>query len=396
MFNSTIWFLFILAIGFTACQPKETEEINPSSNNEYLVGNRLVGEYTASQISSRLFGMDELLGVAATYPVRVHRIVYKTPNADSTMLEASGALIIPGTGKIRGVVSLQHGTIVNDNDAPSNYRRGSEAYSYGSALASAGYVVVCPDYIGYGASKNVPHPYEHRQTLASASLNMLRASREFLRANNVPFEKLFISGYSEGGFATMSMQKMLEEKFPGEFPLTASTCGAGAYHKSRFMSHVINETTAGQADFNRSYVWVLLTYDRLYKLNRPAGFYFKEPYAAEVQARQSGANVAVSLNTTFTEGFRKGIMDGSDTGFIKAVKDNDVHDWKPQTPTRLYHGDADQYVFYFNSESALAAMQKRGAAQVELVRLPGHNHETGVLEYAKGTFDFFARFSPAK
>ncbi len=396
MFNSTIRHLLILALGFTACQPEQTEEINPSSNNQYLVSNRLVGEYTASQISSRLFGLDALLGVAATYPVRVHRIVYKTPNTDSTLIEASGALITPATGNIRGVVSLQHGTIVNDNDAPSNYQRGSEAYSYGSALASSGYVVVCPDYIGYGASKNVPHPYEHRQTLASASLNMLRASREFLRANDIPFEKLFISGYSEGGFATMSLQKMLEEKFPGEFPLTASSCGAGAYHKSRFMNHVISETTAGQVDFNRSYVWVLLTYDKLYKLNRPASFYFKEPYAAEVQARQSGANVAVSLNTTFAEGFKKGIADGSDAGFINAVKDNDVHDWKPQTPTRLYHGDDDQYVFYFNSESALAAMQKRGATQVELVRLPGRNHETGVLEYAKGTFDFFAKFSPAK
>lgn len=394
MFHSASWFLLILVLGFTACQPKDGEAVNPNANNQYLTGSRLIGEYSASQISSRLFGLDALLGV--THPVRAHRIVYKTPNADSSMIEASGALLVPVTGKVRGVISLQHGTIVNDSDAPSNYQRGSEAYTFGSALASAGYVVVCPDYIGYGASKSVPHPYEHRQTLASASLNMLRASREFMRANNVPFEKLFISGYSEGGFATMSLQKMLEEQFPGEFPLTASSCGAGAYHKSRFMNHVVNETTAGQADFNRSYVWVLLTYDRVYKLNRPIGAYFKEPYATEIQTRQSGANVAVSLNTTFTENFSRGIREGSDAAFINAVKDNDVHDWKPQTPTRLYHGDDDQYVFYFNSEDAAAAMRKRGATQVELVRLPGRNHASGVLEYAKGTFDYFAAFSPAK
>lgn len=392
MLNSAFWLLFVLAVGFTACNSKETEEIKPGTNNRHLVSDRLIGEYTARQVSSRLFGADVLLGVPAKYPVRVHRIVYKTPNADSTMIEASGALLVPVTGQVRGVVSLQHGTIVNDSDAPSNYQRGSESYTYGSALASAGYVVVCPDYIGYGASKNVPHPYEHRQTLASASMDMLRASREFMRANGVAFEKLFISGYSEGGFATMSLQKMLEEQFPGEFPLKASTCGAGAYHKSRFMDYVINEQTAGQADFNRSYVWVLLTYDRVYRLNRPASSYFKEPYAAAIQGQQQRADVAVSLSNTFAESFRKEVNDGSDKGFINAVKDNDVHDWKPQTPTRLYHGDADQYVFYFNSEDALAAMRKRGSTQVELVRLAGANHETGVLGYAKGTFDFFAGF----
>jgi predicted peptidase len=41
-----------------------------------------------------------------------------------------------------------------------------------------------------------------------------------------------ITGYSEGGFATMALQKKMEEQFPNEFNLVTSSCGAGAYNKT--------------------------------------------------------------------------------------------------------------------------------------------------------------------
>ena len=75
---------------------------------------------------------------------------------------------------------MQHGTILSDNDAPSYFGSGSEAYSFGSVFASQGYIIAAPDYIGYGASKELPHTYEHRNGLATASLDMLRAARDFL------------------------------------------------------------------------------------------------------------------------------------------------------------------------------------------------------------------------
>lgn len=37
-----------------------------------------------------------------------------------------------------------------------------------------------PDYLGYGASSNYPHPYEHRETLASTSFDMIMAVKENL------------------------------------------------------------------------------------------------------------------------------------------------------------------------------------------------------------------------
>jgi len=387
-------FLLIAALIWQGCRNNEAAAPNPMQyaqpGNEYLVSARLLGEYTTSQISKRT-----LVPLPLQYSVRVYKVVYKTRNTDGTSLQASGSLLVPVTANNRipkGLISQQHGTITNDADAPSYYNPGSESYTFGSALASLGYAIACPDYIGYGESKQVPHPYEHRQSLASSSLDMIRAVHEFFGNNKITgFEKLFITGYSEGGFATLSLQKMIEEEFADDFNLVASSCGAGAYHKSRFMEYLVAQNTPGNSDFNRSYVYTLLTYNRVYGLNRPTTYYFKEPYAAEVQARQQDARINVSLSQAFTTEFKQAVLQPGNE-FARAVADNDVHDWKPETPTRLYHGTADTFVFYFNSESAYNAMRARGATQVTLVTLPNQDHESGVAGFALGTYQFFESF----
>ena len=50
------------------------------------------------------------------------------------------------------------------------------------------------------------------------------------------------------------------------------------------MKQIINDQSAGVDYINRLYVWVLLTYDRIYGLNQPLTYYFKEPYASQIQS----------------------------------------------------------------------------------------------------------------
>ena len=358
-----------------------------------LVSSSLLTEITAAQLRSRYTGTSAVLQFFIRYGVKVYRLDYNTTNTDGTKIKASGAVLIPSdVPTALPMLSLQHGTIQNDSDAPSYFGSGSEVYTFGSVLASQGYVIAAPDYIGYGASRDVPHPYEHRSSLATASLDMLRATREFLSEGNVNWDKrLYIAGYSEGGYATMALQKKIEEETNGEFNLVASSCGAGAYDKSAFMRQVVNERSSGSAYINRLYIWVLLTYNRIYGLNRPMSYYFREPYATQVTAKGKDADIGVSLNTTFTDSFKKAVLDGTDVEFLKAVQDNDIHDWKPRTPTRLFHGDADDTVLYLNSLNAYNAMQKRGASNVELVTLRGANHASGILGFITGTYSFFGQ-----
>jgi hypothetical protein len=99
--------------------------------------------------------------------------------------------------------------------------------------------------------------------------------------------------------------------------------------------------------------------------------------------------VNVSINLAFLDAFKKGVNDGTDTKFLDAVKENDVFDWAPKTETQLYHGDADQQVFYSNSVTAEKAMKAKGG-KVTLIPTPGGTHGSTLSDYAVGTFSFFS------
>lgn len=396
-FRSTLRFaLVILWLAWLAgCQTKTGTDPAPGAGNQYLVSSSLIGEYSREQLAARFSTgpVGAFTSFLLTHPVKVYRVVYKTKNTDGKEIQASGAVAVPNpTDKNLSfpLISEQHGTIRTDAAAPSYNAPDSETYFIGSLLASNGFIMVLPDFIGYGESKNLPHPYQHRATLASASLDMIRASKEFLKQENVNWnQKLFVAGYSLGGYATMALQKKIEEETGTEFNLVASSCGAGAYHESAFVDSLLNKKTHGIPLYNGLYTMVLVTINQVYNINRPLTYYLKEPYASAVAKDPFGANIPVSFNESITDAFRKGINDGTDTQFINAIKDNDIYDWKPRTPLQLYHGDADQQVFYFNSVNAYNAIKKRGVTSVEFFPLPGKGHAEGINDFLLGTYQFF-------
>ena len=356
-----------------------------------LVSSTFIGEYSPQALAGRVSGVP-LVGSLVRYPVRVYKLTYTTRNTDGQTITASGALLLPVAAGALPLLSYQHGTIRPDEEAraPSYYGASSEVYSAVSVLASTGYIVSAPDYIGYGASKALPHPYEHAASLASASLDMLRAAKEFCAREKLALNKKnFLLGYSEGGYATMALHKLMEEKAAAEFTVTASAPGAGAYHKTAFAKYVLNSTQP--LNFLSSYVWVLNTYNRVYGLNRPLTYYYQQPYAAQLQANLFGA-VPTLPDQLFTSAFRASILTNSDAALAAAFQDNDLYDWQPKAPLALFHGTDDDYVPYFNSEDAFKAMQARGATQVSLRPIPGANHFSAAPTYTLQAFAFISQF----
>eukprot|EP00481_Brizalina_sp_1-RS-2013_P002390 TRINITY_DN6265_c0_g1_i1.p1 TRINITY_DN6265_c0_g1~~TRINITY_DN6265_c0_g1_i1.p1 ORF type:complete len:113 (-),score=5.64 TRINITY_DN6265_c0_g1_i1:140-478(-) len=96
-----------------------------------------------------------------------------------------------------------------------------------------------PDYLGYGVSSNYPHPFQHRKTLGSTSFDMIMAVKEGLNfADNLIInDKLFITGYSEGGFATLALQKHIEEN--SNLEVTMSAPASGVYNSSAFFQEMM-------------------------------------------------------------------------------------------------------------------------------------------------------------
>ncbi|WP_234794921.1 alpha/beta hydrolase family protein [Hymenobacter arizonensis] len=385
--------LLVALLGAPACKsnsPEPTTEA-PAAEASVLTGSTLIGEYSTSVLAGRVQGVP-LAGSLVRYPIRAYRLTYRTKTPEGTETTASGAVLVPvGAGQLP-VLSYQHGTLEprSESQAPSYYATGSDVWSVVSVLASTGYVVSAPDYLGYGASKDLPHPYEHAASLASTSADMLRATREFCQQQKVDVnQKNFLLGYSEGGYATMALHKLLEEKYATTLPVTASAPGAGAYHKTAFARYILGATQP--LNFLTTYVWVLRTYDRIYALNRPFSFYYQEPYATRLQA-DPFAPVPSQQSQLFAPGFRQAVLNNTDASLAATLADNDIYDWKPRAPLALFHGTADDYVPFFNSQDAYDAMQKRGATQVELRPIPGGNHFTSATAYTLGAYAFIRQF----
>ena len=381
--------LFSIGILFGSCK-KETDVAPPAPENAYLVSADLIGTYQPADLGRRL-GNNPAVSLFTRFPVKVYKVTYRTVDAAGKEVQASGAAVVPVMNQPAALLSHQHGTITSESGAPSNYGSSSEVWSAGTVLASSGYVVSAPDYLGYGASKNIPHPYEHRATLASASRDMLRAVRELCEGQKAALNgQLFLTGYSEGGFATMSLHKLLEEEHADEFTVTASAPAAGAYDKTAFAKHILNSNQP--LSFINTYLWVLQTYNGVYGLDRPFSYYLNEPYATQVQQSGAQANVDQNPQKLFAPGFKAAVLNGTDAQLLQSFADNDVYDWKPTAPVALFHGTADDFVPFFNSQHAYDAMRRRGATAVELRPIQGGNHFSSAGPFALGMFSFFEQF----
>ncbi|GAB3511524.1 alpha/beta hydrolase family protein [Emticicia fontis] len=379
-----------LSVFVWSCDKTNTE---PTPQPTVLVKATLVHEYTKEQLLASLGAQGADFALFVRGGVKQYKIIYKTKNTDGTEIQASGALVVPnisGQTDPLPLASYQHGTIFSDDEAPSYFNAGGEG-TLASILSTIGYIVAAPDYIGYGSTNNLPHTYEHREGLATASLDMLRAAKEFIQQEKINWNnKVFIGGYSEGGYATMALQKKMEEEASGEFNLRASSCGAGAYNKTLSFKTIGSTGSLGDPTHNASYIWVILTYDRVYKLNRAMTSYFKEPYASQIQKDKQNVNISGSFNTLISDALKQSLANDSDTALANAVKDNDIFDWKPKTPTMLTHGMSDTYVPSFNTQTAYDAMTKRGATNVKLNLVANGTHGSSINRYLLDTLTFFA------
>lgn len=311
---------------------------------------------------------------AARNGIKFYRLTYQTLDTDGNRILASGLLAIPDTEQTQfSLISYQHGTILDNHDSPSSLDRNDEAKTAAAIFAGRGYAVAIPDYIGIGVAAGF-HPYLHAASEASASADFLLAVRAFAQSKGIKFDRrLCLVGLSQGGQATMALERLLESD-PGKygFEVAASAPISGPYE---FNSVFQNWLRNPQQITSPVTVRMLTSYNRSYHLALDWKTVFRQPYASAVDSMFDGRFTIIKiqilplrLQDLFTEDFLQQMIAGKGTLYEK-IQDNAVFSkWTPRAPVRFYHGKADTVIPYATSEQAYKLLKQRGA-KVQLVKI---------------------------
>ena len=325
-------FLLILALGSIGCDTPVPEEIEaPRVGRGATLSVTQVEIHSAEKITSDL----QAIGVplSARFSVAIYRLVYETVDPFGAVTRASGALLIPTpAAHALPLVSYQHGTIVQHVKAPS---LGGAERLIGLIFAADGYMAAMPDLLGLGDSPGL-HPYLHAAASASAVIDMLRATVDFAAANERALNgKLFLAGYSQGGYTAMAAHRVLESEYADEFVVTASAPMAGPYDLSGVMAEVV----LGHEPYPSPYFlpYTLLAYNAIYRLFERPSDYLTSPYDTQIPPLFDGGHSAGEINSLLPSIPRNMVRPEvlaafeSDPNhpFRTRLRENNVYDWAP-------------------------------------------------------------------
>jgi hypothetical protein len=372
----------------------------------------LAGNSTAGQFLT--------LATSLVCTVTVYHFEYYTVGAKAESTQASGALMIPsgtapGCTGPRPIVEYAHATTpdrtfnIADLSRPDN----DEGLLLAAAFAAQGYIVVAPNYAGYDTSTLGYHPYLVADQQSKDMIDALTAARRALSGTLAPPStdngRLFITGYSQGGFVAMATARAMQAAgaivtaaapmsgpyalaafgdavFSGEVDLSATlntTLLLGAYQHTYgniytqpaavFTAQYANgiETLLPSATpITTIYGQGLLPQFALFSATPPA------PEYASITPATTPANLAAAfaqgfgdpplLLNSYRQAYLQDAAAAPDGGFPtvttnqpaasptnalrQALRMNDLRDWIPTSPILLCGGEGDPDVFFFNAQ----------------------------------------------
>lgn len=352
--------------------------------------------------------LDFILPVDAIYGIRSYKIIYTTTDVFGEPTEVSGLITVPFDTEDELVFPLcvyNHGTSGTPQSVPS--RQGEFERNLINVFATNGYIMISPDYLGLGESEGI-HPYVHADSEAQAGRDMLLAVRSWLAEEEIPFNnQLFLTGYSQGGHASMALHRDLELN-PGDDDLivTAAAHLSGPYSISDVMTEIVTDNNSVTLPGYLAYTYV--SYNYVYQLYDDLSAVFVAPYLSPIQAFEAGTLTLNQVNqeltllleteqATFQDMLQDSIVEilasDSDHPMRLALEDNDVYEWAPEAPTVLVYCTADEQVPFRNAILADSVMTALGSTTVQLINGGEEDHGGCVSPAATFAVTIFSGFA---
>ncbi|MCW8397271.1 alpha/beta hydrolase [Legionella sp. PATHC038] len=331
-----------------------------------LVSYTDLGTLSKEAAQTILKKMPPLDGLEASYDVTLYKINYKTPAPDGHMTVASGLMAVPSVAADVGIVSYQHGTRFNHEDAPSRMKESDSIYP--ALFAShGGYLTVLPDYLGFGDNELMLHPYVQYETLASSSVNMLLAAKELAKIINIKVnEQLYVGGYSEGGFSSLVLFELLTKQYPN-IPVTAVALGSAPYDWDETMKFIMLDPGPRATAYLAYFFFSLQTYKNYWTdLNQ----IFVSPYNAIVPELFDGLHSSKEILDAlpqnpaliFQQEFFNAILEHTDGNSENLKNYFNHYDFSPTAPLLLVGTKGDKDVPYHGAELAYDQFTKYSSA----------------------------------
>lgn len=315
--------------------------------------------------------------VKTTSGFYLYRITYKTKNFKNNETLISGLLAIPHCKIIKGIVSYQHGTNPERGNAPS--KPSTEGIGISCLFAGNGYMVMIPDYIGLGISKEIP-TYMHTESTVKAVTDFLKTGVKILRQlTEGKNQNLYLLGFSQGGSVTAAVQRELETNNTTGLTLKASACVAGAYN--------LKDISIPYAMANKSVMYlgyIANSYSHIY--SHDLSTLIKTDYVNLLPALYDGSKSADFIekalpkepDSLYTQKTIEEIHRGINNWFTTALSQNETYMWKPNSKIRLFYGTKDVDVSPQDAISAYNFMKNSGG-NVELINSGNYDHVGSLL-----------------
>lgn len=381
--------IVIMAILTASCQKRDDKP-----DYKYFVSKELKKTFTRTEITS-------LLQLAAgTYPqindvlpyissgVNVYKVIYRS-TVYSEKIEASGLICVPDLQGDYPVICFHNGTNTVHANAPS-VNPLNFLYQMIEVVSSLGYIVVFPDYPGFGESSDIEHPYLLAEPTIRCVTDMLFTVKEtsgYEFQDITALNEYYLMGYSQGGWAALLLHKALELDYSDEFNLKGSVCGAGPYNLNLLMENILGQSTYPMPVYIG---YIVNAYAAYNSFDIDVCSILNEPYCLRLEALFNGSlssgQINEQLTTSVPELFTSQFLNGyaSDQVFTpvrEALAVNSITPWNSKIPLYLIHGSADDNVYPVATETMYNGMIEAGTSEDICKKeiLQGMGHSNGVV-----------------
>ncbi|EPH43577.1 lipase family protein [Streptomyces aurantiacus] len=365
-----------------------------------LVSVERVADLTAEEVAGELKGKIDWPHVR--HGVTAYRVAYRTTDSAGAPTTASQLVVLPKNRTHRlSTVSWLHGTTVYRKDVASQNPASGDRLA-ALLFASTGRAVSAPDYVGLGSGEGF-HPYGDPRATVAASVDGLRAARTLAHREGRELErKVQVSGFSQGGPATMMVGRALQQEGADRyFRPGALAPVSGPFHLSAF------EADAADDKIEKSGLYLAYfatawnkTYGGLYD---SPGDAFRAPYDQKVERLFDGHHTTEQIagalppasRDLFTQDFLNKIRKPGGILKEKLRPLDRTCDWKPDVPVAIYHSGGDRDVDSSHSEYCARQLKENGAPYRITDVGSGFDHNQSVGQALPKIVRFFDRAAKA-